>query len=186
GARGRPAEGTPGGLEIGEVDSVLGCCTMFAKALADEVGGLDPAFSPVWIEDDDFGFSTRAIGKKVFCFPDVKVTHRIEARNPRVGAAAGRPPSPVERGIGRIVPRRLVNAVRPRAGVGDSYKTWRRQLLGRHYATWKKKWGFDPLNPDLNAIRARYSGSEVCWASDPDRRRAGETIISSYREGTAT
>ena len=176
-----PPEEVPVGLEISEVDSALGCCTMFSKALADEIGGLDPAYSPVWIEDDDFGFSARAIGKKVFCFPDVKVIHHVNARNPRDKRAVARRASSMEHRIGRMLPRRLKDVVKPRVGIRSSDTPWRIQLLRKHYTTWKEKWGFDPLNPDMAAVSARYSGSEICWASDPDRRRAGEAIIANYR-----
>jgi len=66
-------------------------------------------------------------------------------------------------------------------GIGGSDSPWRVQLLRQHYATWKENWGFDLLNPDLSAVRARYSGSEICWASDPERRRVGEAIIANHR-----
>ena len=164
-------------LEIAEVDSALGCCTMFSTSLADDIGGLDPRFSPVWIEDDDFGLSARALGKKVFFFPEVKVVHRPDRRNPR-GAPSHREPSSLQRRVGRMLPRRVRSALRPAMGFGDA--PWRVELLQRHYATWREKWGFDPLNPQMTEIANQYGTSEVWWAFQESRRRAGEDIIAAY------
>jgi hypothetical protein len=35
-------------------------------------------------------------------------------------------------------------------------------------------------NPDMDAVLDRYGGTEVCWAYDDDRRRAGEEILARY------
>ena len=43
------------------------------------------------------------------------------------------------------------------------------------------KWGFDPLNPDMDEVLRRYGGTEVCWRYDEDRRRAGEGIAAAWR-----
>ena len=75
---------------IAEVDTALGCCTMFSTDLAREIG-FDPGFSPVWLEDDDFGLEVRKRGGKVFILPEVEITHRTNMRNPR------HEPSPIER-----------------------------------------------------------------------------------------
>jgi predicted O-methyltransferase YrrM len=36
------------------------------------------------------------------------------------------------------------------------------------------------LNPDLDAIRARYAGSELLWAYDAEKRAAGREIAARY------
>jgi O-antigen biosynthesis protein len=163
-------------LEIAEVDTALGCCTMFSKSLADEIGGIDRRFSPVWIEDDDFGFAARAHGKKVFCFPAVEVLHRTGMRNPRGKDAQGKysllskvvgKNSFVRRAAGGLLPTRMKEALGIRLGLGVD-APWRVDLLHRHYATWGSKWGFDPLNPDLDAITELYPDSEIGWRFDPE------------------
>jgi hypothetical protein len=53
-------------------------------------------------------------------------------------------------------------------------------MLRRHYASWREKWGFDALNPDMGEVRARWEGTEVMWAYDEERRQAGEEAVSRY------
>lgn len=168
--------------EIAEVDTALGCCTMFSKALADEIGGLDPRYTPVWVEDDDFGVAARAAGKKVFVFPEVEVTHYTGSRNPR-GQALQTGPSRLKRRLGNLLPE----SVRPDGWGGSAVQDapWRVELLRRHYAAWREKWGFDPLNPDMDALLDRYAGTEVAWAYDEERRAAGRGIIDAYLERNA-
>jgi hypothetical protein len=55
-------------------------------------------------------------------------------------------------------------------------------LLERHHAHWREKWGFDPLNPDLDAVRGRWGGTEICWRFDDERRAAGEEILARWRQ----
>ena len=38
-----------------------------------------------------------------------------------------------------------------------------RERLRHHYAYWRATWGWDPLNPDMEAIARRWGGTEVCW-----------------------
>ena len=52
------------------------------------------------------------------------------------------------------------------------------ERLHHHYAYWREKWGFDPLNPDMDAVLRRYGGSEVCWRYDEGMRAAGERIAA--------
>jgi hypothetical protein len=59
-------------------------------------------------------------------------------------------------------------------------------MLRRHYALWREKWGFDPLNPDLEAIRKRWRGSEIWWAADDELRSAGRDIAWAYRSPVAS
>jgi hypothetical protein len=58
-------------------------------------------------------------------------------------------------------------------------------MLQHHYESWRRKWGFDPLNPDMDAVLARYAGTEVCWAYDEERREAGRRIVATYLAGQA-
>ena len=39
------------------------------------------------------------------------------------------------------------------------------------------------LNPDMDAVRRRYDGTELCWAYDDTRREHGEAIAAAYRSG---
>jgi hypothetical protein len=88
----------------------------------------------------------------------------------------------LRRRVGRFVPARLRDAAAARAGLGD-HDPARVAMLRGHYAAWREKWGFDPLNPDMDAVLARWGGSEVCWAYDDELRRAGEEIAAAYRAG---
>jgi len=178
----RPHEGEAlDGDRPAEVDSALGCWTMFSTELARELGGFDLAYNPVWIEDVDFAFAVRArAGKKVFFLPDVRIIHHVGSRDQRLDA------SPVKRLVrraglryGRALPDGLRFRVMRLARVGQQDPK-KLAVLQRHYAHWLAKWGFDPMNPDLDSVRDRYAGTEVWWAYDDERRRAGEEIIARY------
>jgi GT2 family glycosyltransferase len=170
-----------GGDELAEVDGGIGCCMLFDRALWRDIGGFDSRYNPAGFEDFDFAFGARAIGRKVFFLPDVHVVHRISMRNPRE-ATSRRVMAlyRLRRGVGRFVPARIRDAAAARAGLGD-YDPERVALLRRHYAAWRAKWGFDPLNPDMDEVLARWGGTEVCWAYDDEMRRAGEEIAAAYR-----
>lgn len=163
-----------------EVDTALGCCTLFSAQLARDVGGIDEALGPTWIEDDDFGMAARRLGYKNFCLPDAAVVHRLSMRNPRrAQPARERAASAINRRVGRLLPERIKRTASATAKVGDR-EPWREQLLRRHYAHWQQKWGFDPLNPDLGEVRRRYGGSEIWWAADEARRSTGSAILARY------
>jgi GT2 family glycosyltransferase len=168
-----------GGDEIAEVDAALGCCTLFSRATAERIGGIDPRYHPVWVEDDDFALAVRREGQKVFFLPDVRVLHQQGRRNPRHGAE-GRKGNRAIALAGRVTPMALKRRLSARLAVSNE-PAWRVELLQRHYAAWKEKWGFDPVNPDMDAIRSRWGGTEVCWASDPERVAAGREIAAAYR-----
>jgi hypothetical protein len=53
--------------------------------------------------------------------------------------------------------------------------------LQHHYGYWREKWGFDMLNPDMDAVLARWGDTEVCWRYDDERRAAGEEILAKWR-----
>jgi GT2 family glycosyltransferase len=165
--------------EIAEVDSALGCCTLFPRALAERIGGLDPAYTPVWVEDDDFGLAVRREGFKVFYLPDVQIVHRVSRRNPRHGPK-GRTGNPITSAVARAMPNALIRPFVARRVVGAE-PAWRVELLTKHYEAWERKWGFHPLNPDMGAIERRWGGTEVCWRSDRERVAAGREIIAAYR-----
>lgn len=174
-------EATLDGDRPAEVDAALGCWTMFSTDLAQELGGFDLAYNPVWIEDVDFAFAARArAGKKVFFLPDVRVIHHVGGRTQRLDAS---PAKRLVRRAGLRYGRVLPDALRfrlmrlARTGQQDPRKL---AVLQRHYAHWRDKWGFDPMNPDIDSMRARYAGTEVWWAYDDDRRRAGEEIIDRH------
>jgi GT2 family glycosyltransferase len=170
-----------GGAAIAEVDAAIGCCTMFSRELAERIGGFDTIYNPVGFEDFDFALGARRLGKKVFYFPEVEVVHRLTLRNPRTdNSRAEWLLWRLRRRVGGLFPQRVRNAVARAARLGD-HDPERIALLRRHYASWREKWGWDPLNPDMDAVLERYRGTEVCWRYDDDRRRAGEEIIAAWR-----
>jgi hypothetical protein len=183
----RPLERRARGLhEVAEIDAALGCCTMFRREVVRRVGGIDARFSPVWIEDDDFSLAVRREGWKAFYLPDVRVLHQPSRRNARHGPD-GRPEKrpiqgPVE--LAALVPHRAKRLVGSWLALRKE-PAWRVSLLSRHYQAWREKWGFDPLNPNLDALRRRWRGSEICWADDEELRAAGRDIAQAYRSSKA-
>lgn len=185
-------EGTrPEERSVAEVDSGIGCCMMYRRADALAVGGYDLAFSPLWFDDLDLCIAIRGLGKKVFFTPEVRVVHRIgirkrqpiEPRNVRewalqrswrVGVGVAGLVSPITRA--RL--KRRVGADRPRPE--------HRDRLAHHYAYWHEKWGWHPLNPDMDELIGRHGHTEICWASDPGRRAAGREIAQQFEHGLAS
>jgi GT2 family glycosyltransferase len=180
------AEATAAGFdEPAEVDAALGCWTMFPTALARELGGWDMAYSPVWFEDIDFSFAARTVGRKVFFQPDVRVIHRVGMRDPRTETSRAKLALiRANRRFGRLVPQRLKDAVAGAASLGERDPA-KGELMSRHLDHWRAKWGFDPVNPDVDAILERYAGTEVCWRHDPEMRAAGERIATAYGAAVA-
>jgi hypothetical protein len=82
--------------------------------------------------------------------------------------------------VGDLFPQAARNAVARAARLGD-HDPARIALLRCHYESWRRKWGWDPINPDMDAILGRYGGTEVCWRYDAARRQAGEEIIAAWR-----
>jgi GT2 family glycosyltransferase len=163
-----------------EVDASIGCCMMFPRALADEVGGYDDVWNPVWFEDLDMSLSARRLGGKVFVLPDVRVLHRQGERGSRDPGADGAAPDPTlaRRVAARVLPRSAKEAIARRMGFHVLPPEVLERFHGK-YEIWRGKWGFDPLNPDLDAILARYGGTEVCWRYDDAMRQAGERIVDA-------
>jgi GT2 family glycosyltransferase len=163
-----------------EVDASVGCCMLFRRALADELGGYDEGWTPVWFEDLDLSLSARRLGSKVFVLPEVRVLHRAGMRGSREAGADGAVEQTVARRVAaRVLPRAAKEAIARAAGVDEPTP----EVLARfhhHYGYWREKWGFDLLNPDMDAVLARYGGTEVCWRYDDSMRAAGERIVAAY------
>lgn len=178
-----PENHAPGGDRVAEVDAGIGCCLMYRRADALAVGGYDLGFQPVWFDDVDLGLSLRKLGKKVFFTPDVRVIHRIGLRQTREDAV---PLKPRDRLVARatataerVVHPDLRRRVGYRLGL-DRPPQWDR--LQHHYGYWREKWGWDMLNPDLEAVQARYGGTEVCWRYDEALRAEGRRIVAAYEQ----
>jgi O-antigen biosynthesis protein len=171
------ADEAPFGDVVSEVDTGIGCCMLYRREDALAVGGYDMGFQPVWFDDLDLALSIRhRLSKKAFFLPDVLVVHRVSLRATR-GDVTRR--EVFEARVGRLLPRRLKEGVKKRAGVGGPSPEKLERLL-HHYAYWQSKWGWDLLNPDMDAIRERYAGSELLWAYDDEKRQAGQEIAARY------
>jgi glycosyltransferase involved in cell wall biosynthesis len=170
-----------------EVDSALGVNMLYAKALADEIGGYDPGFSPVWFDDLDLALSARKLGLKVFYVPGVHILHRMSLRGARTAdsplrAARRR----VRSAVASVLPDRVTDAVVQIERKGTAHPPHELRRLEHHYAYWREKWGFDLLNPDMPEVRRRYGETEVCWAYDPGRRATGEGILAAWEAAAET
>jgi len=174
-----PEEKCPRCEQVAEVDGGIGCCLMYRRSEALEAGGYDPGFAPVWFDDLDLTIRLRARGLKVFCLPEVRVVHHV-GRRLRQGLSTQRR---LARGVrwraGRLLPARLRYELTNRLGI-DQPSAEHRARLDHHYRYWREKWGFDLLNPDMPAVRARWGGTEVCWRDDPAMRAAGEGIAEGF------
>ena len=147
------AKAAPPPTQPTEVDASIGCCMLFPRSLWEEAGGYDLGFSPVWFEDLDMSLTARRLGGKVYLEPSVRVLHRISMR--------GAPPGPLRRAA-RLLPQPVKDAVVRVRGADEPSAAVLERLRG-HYAHWREKWGFDPLNPDMDTVRARYGDTELCW-----------------------
>jgi O-antigen biosynthesis protein len=152
-----------------EVDASIGCCMLFRREIYDEAGGFDEGFAPVWFEDVDMSLTARRLGAKVFLLGDVRVLHQ--------GHLAAESPSALRRAARRL-PQPLKDVVVQVSGANRPTRE-AHDRLRRHYDHWRRKWGFDLLNPDMDAIFGRYGGTEVCWRYDDDMRSAGEEIAAA-------
>jgi GT2 family glycosyltransferase len=167
--------------EIAEVDGGIGCCMMYRREVALELGGYDPGWAPVWFDDLDLTLCIRRHGLKVFYLPDVRVIHHVGRRvqDERLGRRLW---LATRRGIGSTLPVRVRRRISQRLDL-DLPPRWVWERLLHHYDYWEQKWGFDMLNPDMDAVRERWGHTEVCWRDDPGKRAEGERIIAAYRAG---
>jgi GT2 family glycosyltransferase len=181
----RFAEGTTAQeSRVAEVDAGIGCCMMYRRSDALAAGGYDLGFSPVWFDDVDLCLAIRLGGKKVFFTPEVRVVHRLAARD---GETESRP-GVHGRAIGGV--RRLASRAGSRwpaaraavaRGLGlNQPPPEHRDRLRHHYDYWREKWGWDLLNPDMTEVCRRYGDSELCWDMDPAKRSAGAEIVRRF------
>jgi GT2 family glycosyltransferase len=191
----RIPEGEGGALElhVAEVDSGIGCCMMYRRADAVAAGGYDDEWSPLWFDDVDLCLKIRAAGRKVFYTPDVRVIHHLAHRWERVRSLPERlGPRRFARALIRRITgrrwRRLLRALESRLELAllgyyllGYYTKEECALLRHHHIYWQQKWGWDAQNPDMNVIHRRWGDTEICWATDPARRAAGERIADAYR-----
>jgi O-antigen biosynthesis protein len=185
----RVMEGDGGAIEATatEVDAAVGCCMMYRRADALDAGGYDPEWSPVWFDDLDLCVKIRALGRKAFYTPAVRLTHHLgwrfdPALRPKQRRSLRALRGDAIRGVGRRLPQAAIRAVEGRFAfdmTGD-YSREQCARLRHHHAYWRTKWGWDALNPDLDEIRRRWGDTEICWRFDPDRRAAGERIVEAY------
>ena len=170
---------------VAEVDSGIGCCMMYRRADALAAGGYDMEFSPLWFDDLDLCVAIRRLGKKVFFTPDVRVVHRYGRRRRRAVEASGAVERVRERtwrmaaGVGGLLSPPARAAVSRRIGL-DRPRPEHRARLGHHYAYWERKWGWHPLNPDMDAVVRRHGGTEICWALEPELAAAGREIAQRF------
>ena len=159
-----------------EVDGGIGCCMMYRREAALEAGGYDPGWAPVWFDDLDLTMCIRRLGLKCFYLPDVHVIHHV-GRRLEDEPATKRASTTVRRAVGAALPPRTRKRITQRLNMDHPPREkWDR--LQRHYAFWEQKWGWDMLNPDMDAVLERWGGTEVCWRYDDALRAAGEEILA--------
>jgi O-antigen biosynthesis protein len=163
---------------IAEVDGGIGCCMMFRRDVALELGGYDPRWAPVWFDDLDLTMCIRRHGLKVFYLPSVRVVHHV-GRRVEDDPVLQRARLNLRRRIGATLPPTVRRRISQRLKLDlPPPHVWAR--LQHHYAYWEEKWGFDILNPDMDAVLERWGGTEVCWRYDRELREAGERIVAAY------
>lgn len=169
-----------------EVDTMLGVCVGFRLSDALDIGGFDVNFSPVWIEDDDFGLGIRLLGKRVIVDTAVQVLHRVSLRGSRQPGQLSHQKStshilPLKTRISKLIPTRLKREIKVLVGVEEEQfnsntqclqiptetNTWRVEILEKHYKYWHEKWGFHPLNPNIEDVYERYWDTALCWKMNP-------------------
>jgi GT2 family glycosyltransferase len=58
-----------------EVDAISGACLMVRREVLDQVGGLDPAFDPLYSEEVDWCHRIRGAGWPIYHLPEATVVH---------------------------------------------------------------------------------------------------------------
>jgi len=172
---------------IAEVDTALGVLTFFDAEIAFKIGCFDENY-PLWIEDDDFFLSFRLYNKKVFFLPTVKVIHRPSLRGSR-NPNFGNNKLSFQQYVKKLLPGFVISILKKikKHFSKDTFPketdSWRIKILKHDYEYWKKKWKFDPLNPDIEKIIELYKGTELIWNFDDDMKKEGMEIIAKYIEG---
>lgn len=132
-------DGAPG--KVQEVDSVSGALSYYRRTVIESIGGLDTAYGPTWMEDDDFCISARHAGFKVYVHAGVKAVHFTR----------GQPP------VFRVLQPDCENEFVRVTG-------FLKNTANRAQADyWESKWGWNPVYPDMGEIRRLYLDTEICW-----------------------
>lgn len=170
-----------GGDRPAEVDAGIGCCMMYGREDALAVGGYDPGFQPVWFDDIDLAMSIRAkLGKKAFFLPDVLVIHRLGLRaTHEVRTGLSERIFDFKAKVGSLIGPDLRTTLAMRFNL-DKLPAAQAERLAHHYAYWQRKWGWDMLNPDMEAVIARWGPTEVCWRRDDEMRAEGQRILDTF------
>ena len=172
--------------EIAEVDSALGVLTFCDTKTALKIGKFDENY-PLWIEDDDFYLSYRLYNKKVFYLPDVMIIHRTSLRGPRNprDLNSEKVYKKTKKFIKKNIPfiNSFYHLIKRNRNFKDHRERndWRSNILRHDYNYWKTKWGFDPINPDINYILERYKGTEINWKYNVNLKKEGEKIIQKFK-----
>lgn len=162
---------------VAEVDGGAGCCMMYRRDVASELGGYDPGFAPVWFDDLDLTLRIRTHGLKVFYVPSVTVIHHVGlAGEPGARRAAT---TAARRLAAALLPARARHRIARRLPI-DLLSPEQRDRVAHHYGYWREKWGFDLLNPDMAAVLERWGQTELCWRYNDVMREAGERIVSGF------
>jgi hypothetical protein len=191
----RPNIEFPGGRPY-ETDTVLATCVGFRLEDAKAIGGYDSRFNPVWIEDDDFGLAMRRAGKKVIVDPELRILHKVSLRGSRIPGEVQNHSVQKKRKVARgslwtAFKRNLNHAMKPLPVNVTPVKgilcfgttEWRQKVLLSHYQRWNEKWGFDPLNPDMESVFDQYYDTELCWRYNRARFLRGRELITRVAEG---
>jgi GT2 family glycosyltransferase len=174
--------------KLAEVDGAMGVCMLYRRESALAVGGYDRGFAPVWLDDLDLSIALRREGLKVFYLPHVRAVHHVtnRARPDDRAAPPGRARAAtrgLRHSVGAVLPGELRESMIRMFRWDRGPRSYRRAVT-RHYRYWCKKWGWDLLNPDVEAIQRRWGTTEICWKSNPEMRRAGEQIILAFESAT--
>ncbi|MCV3396615.1 glycosyltransferase family 2 protein [Campylobacter sp. RKI_CA19_01116] len=163
-----------------EIDTALGVFTFFRRDIALKIGGFDKNY-PLWIEDDDFFLMFRLYNKKCFYLPNIEICHRFSLRGNR------NPDSWKKRYFNFIKTiDDEVQLTRSYYFFGKlkiferKYISWRPKILLHNYNYWRRKWGFDCLNPNMEVVKKLYKDTEILWNYDIKLRNEGDWIINEY------
>jgi GT2 family glycosyltransferase len=170
-------------LAPAEVDSAMGPCMLYSREVAMEIGGYDTGFSPVWFDDLDFSVAVRRLGLKNFFVP-VRVIHWIGARYTREDAGRRHMLGvQLKSAAGKVLPARTKPWIWRAMGF-DRIPAERWERYMHHYDYWRRKWGWDFINPDMDSLMSRWGDTEICWAYDTARRAAGEEVVANYERAS--
>lgn len=190
--------------EPAECDTALGVFTFCDRKTALKIGGFDKHY-PLWIEDDDFYLSFRKYGKKCFYIPSIEISHRWSLRGNRNPDSWDKKEPKYKWLFYKKIQTNPYNKIEYKIfgktffkvkekdsvkrydlfGIrvwNQPYKGWRPEILIHDYKYWKKKWGFDCLNPDMDYIQKKYENTEILWNYDPEMKKHGEQIIKIYKD----